>query len=473
MNHTTKKTPTRLSTITRTVLVFCGSCAATSLPHADELTNLLTGKSGEPQITPDKVISTENSTQDDSRIGQRLRKIFSELEALRNIHIVVNSGVVTLQGEDDTTTNKTKAVQVARQIEGVVEVENELTINRDLAQRLTTTWDKILALGKQIVAALPLLLLALMVFLLFWWMGGRIARRQGFYRRISPNYFIASLLGQITHLVFIVSGVVLALVLLDATALIGTILGAAGIVGLAVGFAVRDTVENYIASILLSVRNPFEVNDFVNIDGHEGNVVRLTSRATVLLSPDGNHIRIPNAAVFKAVITNFTRHSDRRFQFDVGIDTEQDLLVAQALALEILKSVTGVLDDPKPMVVIQALGGSNVVLRLFAWVDQRYFSLAKVRGEAIRAVKTAFDNAGIVMPEPIYRLRLTSTGVALHEPEPAPEFQEPTGVADHRLPDTRDVEDVSADRTIEDKVKAEETSGDGENLLNADTSKEL
>ncbi|MEZ5537828.1 MAG: mechanosensitive ion channel [Thiolinea sp.] len=73
-------------------------------------------------------------------------------------------------------------------------------------------------------------------------------------------------------------------------------------------------MENYIASILLSLRNPFQVNDFVSIDGHDGNVLRLTSRATILISPDGNHIRIPNATVFKAVITNFTRHPERRFQ---------------------------------------------------------------------------------------------------------------------------------------------------------------
>jgi len=113
------------------------------------------------------------------------------------------------------------------------------------------------------------------------------------------------------------------------------------------------------------------------------------------------------------------------------------------------------------------------VLRLFAWVDQRYFSLAKVRGEAIRAVKVSFDNAGIVMQEPIYRLRLTSTGVALQEQVPEPESRKPTDVADQRLPDTRDVEDVSADRTIEDKEKEEKTSGDGENLLDPHASKEL
>ena len=92
---------------------------------------------------------------------------------------------------------------------------------------------------------------------------------------------------------------------------------------------VKDTVENYIASILLSLRNPFEFNDFVDIGGNLGNVARLTTRATILISPDGNHIRIPNAMVFKAVIMNYTRNPQRRFQFDIGVDSAQDLKVAQ------------------------------------------------------------------------------------------------------------------------------------------------
>lgn len=466
MNLTTKTMQIALSGLRKWILMLCCLFAGMGLLHADELTKLLTGESAEPQGAADKVISTENSTQDDRKIRRRLKEIFSELDTLKDVRIVVNGGVVTLQGEVDSITNETKAIQFARQVEGVVEVANELTVNRDLQQRLKTTWDKILALGQEFIAGLPLFLLALLVFLLFWWLGGRVTRHQGFYRRISPNFFIASLLGQITQLVVIILGIVLALVLLDATALIGTILGAAGIVGLAVGFAVRDTVENYIASVLLSLRNPFAVNDFVDVDGHAGNVVRLTSRATVLMSPDGNHIRIPNAAVFKAVIVNFTRQPDRRFQFDLGIDTEQDLLEAQALALETIKTVKGVLDAPKPLVIIQDLGDSNVVLRLFAWVDQARFDFVKVRSESIRTVKASFDAAGIVMPEPIYRLRLIGTDTKVHDKGSAPATGKTTAVTDRKPADTRDVEDVSPDRTIEEKVNREKTTDEGENLLN-------
>lgn len=430
--------------------------------HADDLSNLLTGKAAETTSDASKVISTVSSAQSDKKIRQRLQSIFSELDALKTVTINVNNGVVTLDGEVDSSATGTKALQFAKQVEGVVEVENNLVINRSLSKRLQNTWSKLLGMGQQTIVALPLFLIALLIFLLFWMLGGWISRWQNLFRRISPNFFIANLLGQIVHLVFIMMGMVLALTLLDATALLGTILGAAGIVGLAVGFAVRDTVENYIASILLSVRNPFEVNDLVNIDSFEGNVASLNSRATILISPDGNHIRIPNATVFKAIITNFTRNPERRFQFDVGVDTEQNLRTAQTLAMETLQAMPGVQPEPKPQVLIEALGDSNVQLRIFGWVDQRQHNFGKVRSEAIRGVKQAFDQANIVMPEPIYNLRIN---------HPA-ETTKPTIVPKVSVEDLRDVEDVSADRTIEEKVLQEQSTSDSENLLTPQAPKE-
>ena len=461
----------------------------TPLAQADQLTELLTGTSSEAPATTDKVITTDSSIQGDRKIRTRLGEIFIELEALNEIQIAVNKGVITLSGEVDSSKTEAKALQLASQVEGVVEVENELTVNRSLQIRLKNTTDKLWALTKQTASSLPLFLIAMLVLILFW-LGGRWISNRRFYQHISPNHFIANLLGQITHLIFIIMGIVLALVLLDATALIGTILGAAGIVGLAVGFAVRDTVENYIASILLSIRNPFQVNDFVNIDGNQGNVLRLTSRATILISPDGNHIRIPNATVFKAVITNFTRHEERRFEFDVGIDTQQDLLEAQVLAMKALKATEGVLDDPKPLVVIQELGDSNVVIRIYAWVNQVQYSYAKVRSETIRAVKQTYDEANIVMPDPTYTLRLLQPDGSVSElvnaasggakepvrpiTKPIEHVQAATPVSD--AADIRDVQDVTPDRTVENKVIEEQArdsqEGDGENLLSVETKKE-
>ncbi|PID99841.1 MAG: mechanosensitive ion channel protein MscS [Thiothrix nivea] len=436
---------------------------------ADELTELLTGGAKEEAVVADKVITTNSSRQGDRKIKQRLQEIYTELEALQNISIAVNKGVVTLIGEVDSSANESKALQFAGQVEGVVEVKNQLVVSRSLQKRLQTTAEKLWILTRQMLAGLPLFLLAVLVVVLAWLLGSWLSVRS-VYRRITPNQFIANLLGQIVHLVLILLGVVLALILLDATALIGTILGAAGIIGLAVGFAVRDTVENYIASILLSLRNPFQVNDFVSIDGHQGNVLRLTSRATILMSPDGNHIRIPNAMVFKAVITNFTRHPERRFQFDVGIAAEHDLLAAQALAMKTVTATEGVLAEPKPLVVIEQLGDSNVPLRIYAWINQENYSYPKVRSEAIRAVKQAFDNAGIVMPEPIYQLRLMQAATDLAG---GAESRNDAEVTAHAKA-TQDVQDVSPDRTVENKVIEEQAQMAGhENLLTRDAPKEM
>jgi small-conductance mechanosensitive channel len=255
------------------------------------------------------------------------------------------------------------------------------------------------------VGFLPLLVVAILVVSLFWWVARRIAASERIAQRLERNPFLRDLARQAIRVVVVGIGLLIALEILDASTLAGSLLGAAGVIGLAVGFALRDTVENYIASLLLSLRQPFARDDHVVIEGNEGRVIRLNARATILLTLDGNHLRIPNAKVYKAVILNYTRNPKRRFQFDIGVDTEQNLAAAQHLAATTLAQMEGVLDDPPPYCTVEALGESNVVLRIFGWVDQNHADFTKVRSEAIRLVKGAFDRAGIVMPEPIYNLR--------------------------------------------------------------------
>jgi small conductance mechanosensitive channel len=221
-----------------------------------------------------------------------------------------------------------------------------------------------------------------------------------------PNAFIADIYRQIVRLGFVVLGVVLALDLLNLTALLGTILGAAGIIGLAIGFAVRDTVENFIASIMLSIRQPFRPKDLVEIEGELGHVIRLTSRATILLSLDGNHIRLPNATVFKAKIINYSRNDERRFTFALGIDPSADIAAAQDIVLAALsKSCPSSSKRPAP----GRLGGGSGPLHDRpdggrAWIMQHQTSIGMAKGEAVRVVKARLEEAGIGLPEPTYRL---------------------------------------------------------------------
>lgn len=458
-------------------LLICLICLATlaGRANAQQLTDLLAGKdSAEETAKPDKVISIDHSRQNDKKIERRLQQIFSELDDLKGIKTTVSNGVVTLQGEVGSTAAEEKAVKFTGQMENVVEVKNKLEISHSLKKRIRNSLQKMVQIGEELIAALPLFLVAVLIVVGFWMLGKWFSQREGFYRRISVNYFIADLLGKLAYFFFIVIGIITALTLLDATALIGTFLGAAGIFGLAIGFAVKDTVENFITSLLLSLRNPFEVNDFVNIDGHEGTVARLTSRATILVSPDDNHIRIPNSTVFKAVIINYTRNPQRRFQFDVGIDTGQDLLMAQGLAINTLFEVPGVMKEPRPMALIETLGDSNVLLRIYGWVDQRNFALYKVRSEAIRFVKQAFDEANIVMPEPIYNLRI-SKGIqsVIEKTGMGEDLTKRAVIPEQTKHQTEEVTNVMADHSVENQIDKENAADESQNLLNPDAPSEM
>ncbi|MEL6367775.1 MAG: mechanosensitive ion channel family protein [Pseudomonadota bacterium] len=336
----------------------------------------------------------------------QLQSLYAEIEGLDEVNMTVTNGVVTLSGIVPDEKRRDTAVIIANRFSGVAAVDNNIELDRRLANRLRAGVARVKDGAFELAVILPSLIVALLAVVLFWWFGHMISRRDKVIRRIAPNAFLQALLQQVLKTLFIVGGVTSALFIMNAGGLLGSIAGALGIVGLAIGFATRDTVENFIASILLSLRQPFRAKDHVQIGEYEGKVMRLSSRATILMSLDGNHIRIPNSVVFKSTIVNFSRNPRRRFSFDVGVDTEIPLNEPVDLALSTMRELEGVLDDPEPLCMIKALGDSSVILTILAWVDQREASFGGVRSLALRSVKEAFDQAGVVMPEPIYNVNI-------------------------------------------------------------------
>jgi small-conductance mechanosensitive channel len=273
------------------------------------------------------------------------------------------------------------------------------------------------------------------------------------------------------RIAFVIAGGVIALDILGATALLSTILGAAGIIGLAIGFAVRDTVENFIASIMLSIRQPFQPNDAVEIGGAEGKVIRLTSRATVLLSYDGNHIRIPNSTVFGSQITNFTRNPERRFTFDIAVGYGTDLAYALQLAHDTLTALPYVLNSPAVAVWIEKLGGSDITLTITGWINQIDTSLPSARSEAIRLTLDAFEAAGIEMPEPTYRL-VTDLPLPSQQPAVAKTVAKPRASPAEARPGTALDVHATSEHELANIVDEERESAQSEDLLNRDTPEE-
>jgi hypothetical protein len=166
-------------------------------------------------------------------------------------------------------------------------------------------------------------------------------------------------------------------------ALLDTILCIVGIIGL----AQRHKVGNYSDNILRSSRNLHEVSDLVDFGGYWGNVVKLTSPATALLPPYGNHIRIPHATVFKTAIFNYTRATRCHIKFDVGVDTNQVLPAAHSLELHRRLAATGLPQDPNPLADVQSSVDINVntdlcVNRLGAGRLPQDFQRGDSRGES-------------------------------------------------------------------------------------------
>lgn len=356
-------------------------------------------------ITTDKPINAESSSAKDDDIRQRILGIFSEIDGLKDIHVAVNQGVATLSGDVPNEKKAQQAINLANRISNVVAVNDN--INRTLAveDNVTPVIKTIKGKIDRLIKALPLLLMALVVFLCITALGSWVSNRHAFWNKITPNPFVAELLAQTVKVIFIIVGLILALSLMGAEAIIGTLLGGAGVIGIAVGFAVKDTIENYISSLMLSIRQPFRARDQVVINGQEGIVVRLTSRATILMTLDGNQLRIPNSEVFKGTILNYTKNPERRFTFKLGVDANDDPIAAIKVGLDAINDLDFVLTEPKAVAIIDEVGDSNIVLEFQVWVNQAKTDFSKARSITIRETKHALENQGFSLPEPIYRLR--------------------------------------------------------------------
>lgn len=423
------------------------------------------------------VIGVELDADSDEQIAARLQDIYAEINALGDVAVTVDAGVVELSGKVGSSDERDRANAIAERTDGVVAVENAIEVSNEVVPRLSdalqTGVDRLTA----VASFLPLLAIALLIVAGFGIVARSVWRNNHLFTRTIDNPFLGSLLRQITGFAVLMVGILTALELLDATAIVGAVLGAAGVAGLAIGFAFRDTIENYIAGILLSLRQPFSPHDFVAVEGYEGHVARLTNRATVLVTLDGNYVRIPNARVFQGVLVNYSRNPLRRFEFQVGIGTDVDIAAAQDLARRTLGAMRAVLDEPEPLVTVAELGDSNVIIDVRAWVDQREVSFGKVRSEAIRQIKERFEAAEFDMPEPIYRLRLSADAGVVRLDETAAQPAPAAGAArspNRPAPDAAvaAAADVSPEHHMVEQVEEERRRVESEDLLDDDAPRE-
>ncbi len=408
----------------------------------------------------------------------------SRLEGLENEDVEVAGENVTVRGEADGRSVIQEAGDTAQRITGAATLDNQVELTTDVQERLRGAQTRVESQVEGWLAYLPLIPVAAVVMLIAAFIAWLIGRWDWPFRRIHRNPFLREIAQKVVQAVVLIIGLLLALEILEATALVGGVLGAAGVAGIAIGFAFRDLVENYIASILLSLRQPFRMRDHVVIDGHEGLVSGMNTRTTVLTTFDGNVVRIPNATVFKTALINYTTDPRRRFEFDVGVGYDVDLGQAIEVGVATILGTPGVLRDPEAFGLVTKLGDSSITLRLFGWVNQSTHDFGRVRSAAMQRVKVEYDRLDIDMPEPGYRisvgdgLGVMTTPAERAEIKPRPAARDPgekparaaretTAKTPPRPSPPSDVHRVTRDGVVEELSRETEASG-SENLLGGD-----
>lgn len=226
---------------------------------------------------------------------------------------------------------------------------------------------------------------------------GRALVRRGMERNrhidATLTQFVMAVISSVGWIV-IVGAVLVYAGNVDLTAMLGGL----AIGGFVIGFALKDTLGNLAAGVMLLFYRPFNLGDTVTISGETGDVVSLGMALTTLKVADGRIVTIPNGNVLGSAITNHTRNPIRRADVLVGISYDDDIDTAVKAVMQALSSDERVLPEPAPSVRITSLGASSVDLQVRPWVNTPDVWQAKADLHA--TVKRALESAGCSIPYP-------------------------------------------------------------------------
>ncbi|NEX11941.1 MAG: mechanosensitive ion channel protein MscS [Prosthecochloris sp.] len=238
----------------------------------------------------------------------------------------------------------------------------------------------------------------LSVFYLFWriikWIVGR--RLEERFDKTSAA-FAEAVIKFTIFAIAIISALGAAGVKTDA------LLGSLGVLGLTLGFALRDTLSNIVSGILIFLDRPFTINDLVEIDGKYGRIDRITLRTTRVVTNDGKMLAVPNAEIMNKTVTSYTNFPHLRIDVGVTIAVTESIDLARKLLLKLVNDDPDFMQQPLPVVVVTELNDYNVVLELEAWLQDERRHIEK-RCEIREKIFRTFTKEGIDMPYETIRI---------------------------------------------------------------------
>lgn len=336
---------------------------------------------------------------DDSQIQERISGILAATDWYTDTEVEVKDGVVFLRGSTENEDYKRWAGELAKNTQDVAAVVNQIEVMDPDIWNYEPAFTGMQELWQNIMRAIPFWVFSILVLLIFWGISKLIAKvTRASLKKREMNILLQDIAARTIAVIVFLLGIYIVFHVADLTGVAFTVLGGTGLLGIVLGIAFRDITENFLASIFLSVQNPFHAGDLVEINGQVGFIQRLTIRATLLMTMDGNHMQIPNSRVYKSSILNFTSNPNQRTTFNIGIGYDESITEAQKIGAEILANHPAVLEEPEPWILVDEMVASTINLQYYFWVDGSKHNLLKVKSSVLRQVKYAYQKGGISMP---------------------------------------------------------------------------
>jgi len=270
------------------------------------------------------------------------------------------------------------------------------------------------------VLMLPNLVAAVLILVAFWIaarvLAGITAR---ILKRTTQYVEINRFLSRLVFFAVMAGGTFIALGVLQLDKTVTSLVAGAGILTLIAGLAFQDLATNFIAGLLLQLRQPFRTGALIKTNGYYGIVEHINLRATVLRTPTGQRVYVPNKDVFNSPIENFTVFGRRRVDVPVGISYGDDLERAKGIAIAAVEGVP-TRDPERPVELFyEGFGASSIdfVVRFWIPFDREEPAYLEARSEAVQRIKRAFDDQDVTIPFPIRTLDFSRVGGRLLQDE--------------------------------------------------------
>jgi small-conductance mechanosensitive channel len=314
--------------------------------------------------------------------------------------------VTEADAEDNVTSVDVLALQWSRALDAELSRAGERRLSRwgrfgaEVQASVQAAFSRLLESAIRIV---PRALAALLVLGLFWLLAtGVRAAMRAIFARVVEDRTVESLVKQGAYYAIWTLGLIVAVDALGFQP--QTVVTGLGLTGLALGFALKDIISNFVSGLLILALRPFELGDQIVVGDTEGGVERIELRATQIRTYDGRLVLVPNAEVFTSRVTNNTASPVRRAVVPLFLGYDSDLPYAVEVVRHAAAAAPGVLAEPPVAVRVAELGQDDLVLEARFWADSRRSDFtatqAVVRAEIVGALRAA----GIGLPDPDVRI---------------------------------------------------------------------